>query len=403
MMKTIVEINGINYGSTGNIAINIAEEAQKHGFQMHLFFRNSKEGLKMKEGNQELIGYWIDKVISERLAYITGLNGYFNIINTYKLIKRLDEIIPDLIHLHSLCDNYVNINMLFNYIIKKNIPVIWTLHDNWPFTGRCAQNRCTKWQEGCGNCPHKDYYPGTLFLDNSRMVLKKRARLYNRLNSLIIATPSKWLGNLVNKSIFGEKYPVKVINNGIDLNVFKPTKSSFRNDYKFKNKYILLGLAYYWDNSKGLDVFIELSKRLPTNYQIVLVGTNDEIDKTLPKNIFSIHRTSSKEELVKIYSAADLFVNPTRDENYPTVNMEAIACGLPVLTFETGGSAEIINNKTGSSVKTDDINELEKEIIRICENKPYSKNDCVEHAKSFDVTNKYKEYVSLYKTILDIK
>ena len=401
MMKTIIEINGINYGSTGSIAINIAKEARKAGYDMHLFFRNSKEGVRRKEENQELIGYWLDKVISERLAYIFGLNGYFNIINTRKLLKRLDELKPDLIHLHSLCDSFVNINMLFKFIIKHDIPVIWTLHDNWPFTGRCAQNRCSKWQEGCGNCPHKDYYPGTLFLDNSRAVLKKRSKLYAQMKNLTIVTPSAWLGGLVKKSHFGTRFPVKVINNGIDLTVFKPVETSFREERDLKDKYIIIGVAYYWDESKGLDVFIELSKRLPEKYQIILIGTNDEIDKILPENIISIHRTSSREELVKIYSAANLFVNPTRDENYPTVNMESIACGTPVLTFETGGSAEIIDERSGSSIPMNDIDGMEKEIIRICETHPYSKQDCLSRAKSFNMEDKFKYYVDLYKDVLE--
>ena len=399
-MSRIVEINGINYASTGNIAINIGQEAEKAGYETYLFFRNSKEGKKRKTYKQQLIGFWLDKVISERLAYIFGLNGYFNVINTFWLTRKLDKIKPDLIHLHSLCDSFLNIDMLFNYIIKNDIPVIWTLHDNWPFTGRCAQNRCSKWQEGCGNCPHYDYYPGTLFLDNSKAVLQKRKKLYNRLKNLTIVTPSKWLGNLVTKSIFGTKYDIEVINNGIDLDIFKPVESDFREKYNLKDKIILLGVAYYWDESKGLDVFIELSKRLPDNYQIVLVGTNDEVDKLLPDNIISIHRTSSREELVKIYSSADLFVNPTRDENYPTVNMESIACGTPVLTFDTGGCAEIISEKTGASVETGDTDKMYEEIIRICENSAFKKEDCIEHSKNFNMEDKYKEYVSLYKKIL---
>ena len=400
-MKTIVEINGINYGSTGRIALNIAKEARKEGFDVYTCFRNSHEGKKHPNDNQILIGNWLDKVVSERLSYVFGLNGYFCIINTSIFLKRLDELKPDLIHIHSLCDNYLNVRMLFEYIIKKDIPVIWTFHDGWPFTGRCAQNRCSKWQEGCGNCPHKDYYPGTLFLDNSRHVLKKRSELYGRLSNLTIVTPSAWLKNLVKLSHFKDKFPVRVINNGIDLNIFKPTDSDFRKEHSLNDKYIVLGLAYYWDDSKGLDVFIDLAKRLPEKYRIVLVGTNDEVDKVLPENIISIHRTHTQEDLVKIYSCSDVFVNPTRDENYPTVNMEAIACGLPVLTFDTGGCAEIINDKTGSSVKMNDVDSLEKEIIRICETKPYSKEDCLKHAKSFNMENKYKEYVELYKEILN--
>ncbi len=400
MMKKIVEINGINYASTGNIAINIAKTAADEGFDMYLFFRNSREGNKRKAENQYLIGYWLDKIISERLSYITGLNGYFNVINTKSFLKQLDEIKPDLIHLHSLCDNFVNIDMLFEYIIRNRIPVIWTLHDNWPFTGRCAQNRCSKWQEGCGNCPHRDYYPGTLIFDHSRAVLNKREKLYNRLQDLTIVTPSAWLGNLVHRSIFGDHYPVKVINNGIDLSIFKPVDSDFRKRYGIEDKFILLGVAYYWDESKGLDVFIELSERLPDNYQIVLVGTNDEIDRVLPENIISIHRTASKEELVEIYSSADLFVNPTRDENFPTVNIEAIACGLPVLTFETGGSAEIIDETCGASVATGDIDAMEKEIIRINETRPFTKQACLKRASNYRMEDKFREYVELYEKIL---
>lgn len=402
-MKTIVEINGINYGSTGRIALNIAKEARKEGFKVYTCFRNSREGKKHPNEDQLLIGNWLDKVISERLSYIFGLNGYFCTINTASFLKELDRIKPDLIHIHSLCDNYLNVDMLFNYIIRKDIPVIWTFHDGWPFTGRCAQNRCSKWQEGCGDCPHKDYYPGTLFLDNSRQVLKKRSALYGRLKDLTIVTPSKWLKDLVKLSHFRDKYPVRVINNGIDLNIFKPTDSDFRKEHNLIDRFIVLGLAYYWDDSKGLDVFIDLAKRLPEKYQIVLVGTNDEVDKLLPDNIISIHRTHTQEELVKIYSCSDVFVNPTRDENYPTVNMEAIACGLPVLTFDTGGCAEIISDKTGSAVRMNDVDSLEKEIVRICETKPYSKEDCLKHAKSFNMEDKFKEYVELYKEILDTK
>ena len=400
MMKKIVEINGINYASTGNIAINIARKAKEEGFDMYLFFRNSKEGNKRLQEGQELIGTWFDKVISERLSYIFGLNGYFNVYNTALFTKRLDKIKPDLIHLHSLCDNFVNIDMLFNYIIKNNIPVIWTLHDNWPFTGRCAQNRCSKWKEGCGNCPHRDYYPGTLFFDHSASVLKKRSKLYNQVKDMTIVTPSAWLGNLVHESIFKDHYPVKVINNGIDLNVFKPTESDFRLQHHLEDKFLLLGLAYYWDESKGLDVFIELSKRLPENFKIVLVGTNEETEKLLPENILSIHRTSSREELVKIYSACDLFVNPTRDENFPTVNIESLACGLPVLTFATGGSAEIIDETCGSSVPTSDIDGLEKEILRIYKTKPYSRQACLKRASKYAMEDRFNDYVELYKKVL---
>ena len=401
-MKTIVEVNSNNYASTGNIVLNIASQARKEGFKVYTCFRNSREGHKHNYEDQIYIGTWFDHVISDKLSYIFGLNGYFNVLNTILFIRKLEEIKPDLIHIHSMCDNYLNVNMFYTYLKKKNIPVIWTLHDNWAFTGRCAQFRCEKWREGCGNCPHLEYFPASLFLDNTRKVYNKREKVYNDLNTMTIVTPSKWLSELVKVSLFKENHPIRVINNGINLDVFKPTESSFREEHNIKDKYMILAVAYFWDEGKGLYVFKELAKTLPDNYQIVMVGTNDEIDKELPENIISIHRTSSQEELVKIYSSADLFVNPTTDENFPTVNMEALACGLPVLTYATGGSAEIISEDSGSSVTPKDFETLKKEIIRICENKPYTKENCLKQAAKFNMQDKFKEYVDLYKEKLNI-
>ena len=215
---------------------------------------------------------------------------------------------------------------------------------------------------------------------------------------MTIVTPSQWLADLVKES-FLKEYPVKVIHNGIDLEVFKPTSSDFRERYGIPaEKSVLLGVAFGWGVRKGLDVFVELARRLdPEKYQIVLVGTDEKTDKLLPENIISIHRTQNQTELAEIYTAADLFVNPTREENYPTVNMESIACGTPVLTFRTGGSPEILTEKTGSVVPCDDIDALEQEIRRICIEKPFSQADCLEHAKSFDMHQRFEEYVKLYE------
>ena len=400
MMKTIVEVNGINYGSTGRIMLNIASEARKEGFKVYTFCRKSRAGLKYKYEDQIYIGTWLDRVISERLAFIFGLNGYFNVINTFLFLKKLDQIKPDLIHFHSLCDNYLNISMVFKYLKKKNIPVIWTLHDNWAFTGRCAQFRCEKWKTGCGNCPHLEYYPGSLILDNTAKVWKIREKLYNDLKKLTIVTPSRWLAKLVSDSFLKDKHSVKVINNGINLDIFKPTESSFRKDHDLENKTIILAVAYYWDDGKGLNVFKKLAAELPDTYQIVMVGTNDEVDKQLPDNIISIHKTYNQEELVKIYSSSDVFVNPSTDDNFPTVNMEALACGLPVITYNTGGCAEIIDETCGIEVESGNY-ETMKEAILSFKDRSFKKNDCIEHSKQYDMNEKYACYVNLYKQLTD--
>ena len=256
--------------------------------------------------------------------------------------------------------------------------------------------KCNKWMSNCSQCVQRREY--SFFFDKSVKMFQKKKELFQGLD-LTIITPSKWLADLVKQSFLTE-YSVKVINNGIDLNVFKTCLSDLRKKYGIENKKIILGVSFGWNERKGLDVFVELSKRLSEDYKIVLVGTNEQTDKYLPNNILSIHRTNNQQELAEIYSTADVFVNPTREENYPTVNMEAIACGTPVITFKTGGSPEMLDETCGSVVKCDDIDALEKEIIRICTDKPYSKENCIKKSKEFDKNKRYKEYLELYKSLL---
>ena len=215
---------------------------------------------------------------------------------------------------------------------------------------------------------------------------------------MVIVAPSKWLAELVKKS-FLKKYNVLVINNGIDLDVFKPIENvSFKKKHNCLNKTLLLGVSYAWNQKKGLDIFIRLSQELDSKFQIVLVGTDKKVDKLLPKNIISIHRTTSKEELVDIYNSADIFINPTREEVFGLVNVEAIACGTPVITFNTGGCPEIINDKCGSIVKKNNYEELKNRILELSKNNIKSEN-CINEAKKFNSYNKYNEYVELFKKI----
>ena len=401
IVKTIVEINGINYSSTGHIMNNIAKTARQQGYKVYTSCRKSIAGSKFHYDDQIYVGTWLDRVISERLAYITGLNGSFNVINTFLYLNKLNKIKPDLIHIHNLCDNYINVNMLFNYINKHNIPVIWTLHDAWAYTGRCNGYTCDKWKQACGNCPQLKAYPPTLFIDNSASTYKKRKKLYNSVKNLTIVTPSKWLADLGKFSFFKDK-DIKVINNGINLDIFKPIESDFKKQYNIEDKYLVLGLAYDWkDNRKGLIDFISLSKTLPSNYQIILVGTNEEIDKSLPDNIISIHKTHNQEELAKIYTAVDVFVSPTKADNFPTVNIEALACGTPVITYDAGGSKESLTEKCGTYVPINDIEQLQKEIIHACVDKPYKKEECIKQSKKYNMYDKFNEYVELYTKIND--
>ena len=380
--------------------LQIAAEARKQGHEVYTCCPKSRSNLKKKVDHQILIGNIFSRNLHIKLAKLTGYNGCFSILSTWNCLRKIKKISPDLIHLHNLHNCYINLPMLFKFIKKYNIRVIWTLHDCWSFTGQCPHftlAKCEKWKIGCYECQSYREYPQSR-VDKTQKMWKLKKKWFTGINNMTIVTPSQWLADLVKQS-FLKDYPVQVINNGIDLETFKPISSDFRQRYNIsESQYVLLGVAFGWGKRKGLDVFVELSKRLDDKqYKIVLVGTDYSVDKMLPKNIISIHRTQNQTELAEIYSVADLFVNPTREENYPTVNMESIACGTPVLTFRTGGSSEILDDKTGYVVDADDIDDLEKQIVCICTKQVFSEDDCLERAMKFANNIKFQEYINLYK------
>lgn len=392
-----VGINTVFYGSTGKIMLSIANLAISKGNEVHTFSGSRKGNYP---AYHKCFGTRFGSLVNRGLSAFSGFTDVGSFFGTRWLLKRLDEIQPDIIHLHNLHGWYLNLPVLFRFIKRNRIRVIWTLHDCWAFTAHCphfTMAKCDKWKTGCHHCPQYRSYPGT-YVDRTKTMWKLKKKWFTGVEDLTIVTPSQWLADLVKES-FLKDYPVKVIHNGIDLNVFKPMPSNFREKYGIpKDKKILLGVAFGWGVRKGLDVFVELEKRLdPDKYQIVLVGTDEKVDKQLPAGIISIRRTQNQQALAEIYTAADLFVNPTREENYPTVNMESIACGTPVLTFRTGGSPEILDEKTGAVVDCDDIDALEREIIRICDENPYSMEACLIRAKSFDMNERFEEYIKLYE------
>lgn len=398
----VIAINIAHNGSTGNIMINIAKVLRQVGGEAKTFsaYYYSKQNKIFPPAPMGHIyfGNRHENALHTILAQFTGLNGYFSYFGTKKLINECDKFKPDIIHLHNLHAFCINLPMLFRYAKKHKIPVIWTLHDCWAFTGHCPHfvlANCDKWKSECHNCPQLSVYPRTI-VDNTRKAHKLKKKWFLGVENMTLVTPSEWLGKLAKES-FLKDYPVRVVNNGIDLSVFKPTDSDFRNKYGLNDKKILLGVASGWGEGKGLDVLEKLSNRLDDKYQIVLVG----IEKAPNDKIIAIKRTESQKELAQIYTEADLFVNPTRQDTYPTVNMEALACGTPVLTFRTGGSPEIIDETCGSVVEVDDLDAMEKEIIRICEEKPYSKEACLLRAEGFDMNDRFQEYIELYKEVMN--
>lgn len=397
-MKTVVSINLGNFGSTGRIMIGIARTARKQGYVTYNAYPNSYR-VQPKAKNDIIICSTLANRINQKLAYITGMNGCFATLSTMRFLHMLDRIKPDILHFHNLHNSYLNIPMLFRYVKKKHIRIVWTLHDCWPFTGHCPYftfAECDKWKTGCGGCRQLSIYPPTC-IDNTRYMWKKKKKWFTGVEDLTIVTPSHWLAGLVQQSFLAD-YPVKVINNGIDLSVFKPTESDFRERHGInQDEIMILGVALDWSIYKGLDVFAELANRLPNGYRIVLVGTNEKIERHLPNSIISIRRTNSVKELAEIYTAADVFVNPTRQDNFPTVNIEALSCGTPVITFDTDGSPEIIDQSCGSVVPYGDTDSLEQEILRLSKEGMYSHESCIKRSKKYQQDTIFQEYVKLYE------
>lgn len=399
----IAHINMIHYGSTGKIMLQIAETSRRHGHKAitcSTFPYDKYDKTPEYKGEfHYMYGSFRENMFHYYWGSMTGMNGTGSYYGTLELIKRLRAFRPDIVHLHNLHKFCINIPVLFNYLKNNHIRVIWTLHDCWAFTGHCpyfTMVKCEKWKIRCNHCPQPKVYP-KMYMDSSKIMYSLKKKWFTGIQDMTIVTPSQWLADLVGES-FLNHYPIRVINNGIDIEKFKPIPSNFRERYGIhSNEFIILGVSFGWGERKGLDVFQRLSQRLPTNYRIVLVGTDKYIDELLPDNVISIHMTQSQQELAQVYSSADLFVNPTREDNYPTVNMESIACGTPVLTFNTGGSPEIIDETCGMVVECDDVDSLEKQIRLICEKHPYSVEACLRKAKQFDKNDKFAKYVELYE------
>lgn len=379
-------------GSTGKICVSISNLLNEKSIENHIVYSSGRS----THPNGIRYMSHVEIKFQALKSRVLGKYGFNSKAATKRLLKQLEAIDPDIIHLHNLHGHNCHIGMLFAYIKRKNIKTYWTFHDCWAFTAYCPHfdmERCEQWKNGCHKCPQRKIF--SWFFDRSEWLYEQKESATSAMD-LIIITPSQWLADLTRES-FLKDYPVRVINNGIDLSVFRPRTSDFRRKHHCEDKYLLLGVAFDWGIRKGLDVFVELAGRLPENYQIVLVGTDDKVDKQLPDNIISIHRTQDQTELAEIYTAADLFVNPTREEVLGLVNIEALACGTPALTFRTGGSPECIDETCGSVVDCDDVDAMEKEIFRICTQRPYSLDACLNRAKEFDMNERFEEYIELYE------
>lgn len=401
----ILQINQtFNIGSTGKIMADLNNVINNNGHKGYMLCAYSLEDKKnlyvMDEGS-----YPANCKKNILRMRITGLNGYTKKNDTIKALEWIDKIAPDVIHIHNIHGDWINLELLFNYFKDKNIKLIWTLHDCWSFTGRCSHFEicgCQKWKRGCNKCKNKKVYPITYYLDFSNKMYQDKKNWFTKLENINIITPSEWLLNYVKKSYLS-KYKISVINNGIDTTIFKYSskRSKYLHDIK---KEIILGVANSWSNTKGYNDFIQLSKMLDSNkYQIVMVGLNQRQIKKLPENILGIGRTQNIDELVELYSNAKYFLNLTYQDNYPTTNLESLACGTPVITYNTGGSPESIFGPNSFVVNKGELNRvkelIESSIMCELEKRKLSKIS----ASIFSKENCFSKYLNLYENIIGEK
>jgi len=399
----ILQINtSVNSGSTGRIAEDIGKVLIANNHESHIAYGR---GNKSSVSQLIIIGSDWDIYIHGLMTLLFDRHGFGSKQATIRLVKEITKINPDVIGLHNIHGYYLNIEILFEFLLKSNKPVVWTLHDCWPFTGHCSYYdsiACEKWKTQCHHCPKKKNYPSSYLFDESKNNYTKKKQIFNSISNINFITPSHWLAAEL-KCSFLKNHNIRVIHNGIDLDLFRPISSDLDKKFNILQKKVILGVASIWDNRKGMNDFLELGASLPSNYQIVLIGLNEMQIRSMPHEIIGISRTENIKELAAWYSLADVFVNPTTQDNFPTTNIEALACGTPVITYNTGGSPEAIDEHTGRVVNKGDIEELKGAIHEFSQmNREQLVHRCRQRAINiFEKDKLFLDYVGIYEKLVE--
>ncbi len=352
----ILMINSVcGIRSTGRICSDLATVLEAEGHTVKIGFGRETVPEPL-QAYAVRIGSEKDVLLHGVKARLMDADGQGSASATLRFLDWVKNYDPDVIHLHNLHGYYLNVPLLFRYLIESKKKVIWTLHDMWAITGHgctCEGFGCDRWKTGCGHCPASRHYPSS-FMDRSAQNYQKKMAMFPAVEDLTIITPSRWLSNHVRESFLRDKRIV-VIPNGINLDAFHHRDTAIRERLGLQEKTIVLGCSSLWYKDKGLFDFYKLADLLHDRFQIILVGLNKNQIKSLPKGIIGIERTNSVDELAEYYSAADVFFNPTYIDNFPTVNLESLACGTPVFTYDTGGSAECLDGQNGKAFSTGDV------------------------------------------------
>ena len=407
-MRVLLVNEVCGHGSTGHICTDLAETVIEQGGQA-MITCGRRHAPEQYRDIAVQIGSRRDLLLHVLRARLDDGAGFGSRRATERFVQWVREYNPDLIHLHNLHGYYLNIEVLSKYLKTCGRPVIWTLHDQWAFTGHtpyCEPVGCDRWKSGCGHCPQLAEYPKS-YIDRSTRNWNRRKKAFTGIPHLTLAVPSSWMESLVHQSFLSE-YPVRIIRNGIRLEDFHPVSEVEREECRRaygieKGQIFILGVASAWEKSKGLDDFVRLSSLLSGRGRIVLVGLSRRQLQNLPDQILGLQRTENVEQLRQLYAAADVFVNPTYEENFPTTNLEAQACGTPVITYETGGSPESLLPDTGCVVPVGNTGRLAETIRNlpemIAEGK-ISRDVCARNGRCYSKEKFTGEYMKLYEEVL---
>lgn len=389
---TVVQINvTCDKGSTGQICTAVSRLLDGAGVENYILHADAEASCPRG------IAYTNHREVKLQalMSRVRGNYGFNSKRATRRLLRLLDTLSPDVVHLHNLHGHNLHLGMLLSYLGKRRIKTFWTFHDCWAYTAYCPHYEavgCNHWKTSCGKCPLRKRY--SWFFDRSAYLFRQKRSAVTDLDLTVVA-PSLWMAEQARQSFFGQ-YSIRVIRNGIDLQVFRPTPGDFRERFGLRDKTVIVGAAYKWSARKGLDVFGALADMLDDSYRIVLVGVTEGQKKQLPPSVICLPRVHDPKELAALYTAADVFVNPTREETLGLTNVEALACGTPVITFDRGGSPECVDETCGAVVPCDDIPALAEAIRRVTREHKFSPEACRMYASRFNAEDAFGEYVKLY-------
>lgn len=388
----------------------IGELAMLCGWESYVAYSYGRDGVKACRSQLLQVGNKMSVAWHGVMTRLFDRHGLASTCATKQLVKDIERIKPDIIHLHNIHGYFLNYKILFNYLAQSGTPVVWTVHDCWLYTGHCyyySYVGCDSWQTECHDCPQRRNFPRSLFVDRSRQNYNDKRAAFTSMpkDQLTIVPVSDWISNEMQHS-FLRDYPFRTIRNGIDTEVFCPRNSEeVKRMYGLRENCILIGVASIWSREKGIDDFIRLASMLHEDERLVLVGVSTDDKKRLPANVVGISRTDNVQQLAALYSVATSFVNFTYQDNYPTVNLEAIACGTPVVTYRTGGSVESVTEETGIVVNQGDVSAALAAVRKIAKRgKDAYRDNCRNYALAhFRKEDRYADYLHLYDELLENK